>query len=84
MDKTVLKIDGMMCGTCEAHICDAIREAVPSARKVTASRSKKTASFLTEEAVSAELIKSAIDATGYQCLQVQSVPYNRKKLFGII
>lgn len=84
MVKTVLKIDGMMCGMCEAHICDAIREAVPSARKVTASRSKKTASFLTEEAVSAELIKSAIDATGYQCLQVKSVPYNRKKLFGII
>ncbi|MDD6714805.1 MAG: cation transporter [Firmicutes bacterium] len=84
MVKTVLKIDGMMCGMCEAHICDAIREAVPSARKVTASRSKKTASFLTEETVSAELIKSAVDATGYQCLEVRSVPYNRKKLFGII
>jgi len=28
MIKTVLKIDGMMCGMCEAHICDAIRNAV--------------------------------------------------------
>ena len=39
MIRTILKIDGMMCGMCEAHICDAIREAVPSAKKVAASRS---------------------------------------------
>ena len=33
----------MVCGMCEAHICDAIRKAVPSAKKVSASRSKKEA-----------------------------------------
>ena len=44
MVRTVLKIDGMMCGMCEAHICDTIRKAVPSAKKVSASRSKKEAS----------------------------------------
>ena len=27
MIKTTMKIDGMMCGMCEAHICDAIRKA---------------------------------------------------------
>ena len=27
MTKTVLKIDGMMCGMCEAHVNDAIRNA---------------------------------------------------------
>ena len=36
-----MKVDGMMCGMCEAHVCDAIRKAVPAARKVAASRSKK-------------------------------------------
>ena len=82
MIRTILKIDGMMCGMCEAHICDAIREAVPSAKKVAASRGKKEASFLTEEPVDAEKLKSAIDATGYSCLSVVSNPYEKKGLFG--
>ena len=82
MIKTTLKIEGMMCGMCEAHICDAIRKAVPSAQKVTASRSKKEASFLTEDSVDADLLKSAIDATGYTCLDIDSTPYEKKGLFG--
>ena len=82
MIKTTMKIDGMMCGMCEAHVCDAIRKAVPSAKKVVASRSKKEASFLTDEAVNADHLKAAIDATGYACLDVESVPYKKKGLFG--
>ena len=74
MIKTTLNIDGMMCGMCEAHICDAIRKAVPDAKKVTASRSKKEATFLTEDAVDAEALKAAIDATGYDCLGIESAP----------
>ena len=37
MIKTTIKIEGMMCGMCEAHVCDAIRKAVPYAKKVKAS-----------------------------------------------
>ena len=82
MIKTTMKIDGMMCGMCEAHVCDAIRKAVPTARKVAASRSKKEASFLTEEAVDADRLRAAVDATGYTCLGVESAPYEKKGLFG--
>lgn len=81
MIQTILNIDGMMCGMCEAHICDAIRAAVPEAKKVTASRGKKEASFLTEQPVDADRLKTAIDATGYTCLSVQSAPYEKKGLF---
>ena len=81
MIKTVLAIEGMSCAMCEAHICEAIRKAVPAARKVDASRRKKEASFLTEAQVDAGLLKSAIDATGYSCLSVASVPYEKKGLF---
>ena len=81
MIKTTLKIDGMMCGMCEAHICDAIRKTVPKAKKVTASRTKKEASFLTEEPVDAVFIKSVIDETGYTCLGVESAPFEKKGLF---
>ena len=81
MFKTTVTIEGMMCPMCEAHICDAIRSALPGAKKVAASRSKKEASFLTEEAVDAALVKSAVDATGYACLGVESAPYEKKGLF---
>ena len=82
MIKTTLKIDGMMCGMCEAHISDAIRKAVPSARKVSASRSKKEASFLTEDPVNEDILKKAIEDTGYDCLSMESAPYKKKGWFG--
>ncbi len=82
MIKTTLKIDGMMCGMCEAHVCDAIRKAVPSAKKVAASRTKKEASFLTEEAVDTGALIAAVNATGYSCLGAESAPYEKKGLFG--
>lgn len=81
MIKTTMKIEGMMCGMCEAHICDAIRKVVPSAKKVAASKGKREASFLTEEAVDEELMKAAIDAMGYTCLGIESSPYQKKGLF---
>ncbi|MBP3879122.1 MAG: heavy-metal-associated domain-containing protein [Lachnospiraceae bacterium] len=82
MFKTTMTIEGMMCGMCEAHICDAIRNAFPNAKKVTASKSKKEASFLTDEAVDSDSLKKTIDATGYTCLAIESAPYVKKGLFG--
>ena len=72
----------MMFGMCEAHVCDAIRRAVPTAKKVAASRSKKEASFLTEGAMDTDGLAVAIDAIGYTCLSIESIPYEKKGLFG--
>ena len=82
MYKTTLKIDGMMCGMCEAHICDAIRKAVPDAKKVKASRAKKEASFLSEEQSDIAVIEAAIKETGYDFLGGESEPYVKRGLFG--
>ena len=82
MFKTTLKIDGMMCGMCEAHISDTIRKAVPGAKKVSASKSKKEASFLSEDSFDSEMLKEEINKTGYTCLSVETVPYEKKGLFG--
>ena len=81
MIKTTLRIDGMMCGMCEAHICDTIRKAVPGAQQVTASRRRKEASFLSEAAVDPESLKAVVNATGYECLAVASAPYEKKRFF---
>ncbi len=82
MVKTTLKIEGMRCAMCEAHVCDAIRRAVPKAKRVTASHTKKEVSFFTERAVDVNMLQTAVDETGYTCLWATSAPYEKKGLFG--
>ena len=81
MIKTTLKIEGMACGMCEAHICETIRKAVPGAKKVTASHKRGEASFLTDAPIDEEALKNAIAATGYTCLSVTSEPCEKKGWF---
>ncbi len=81
MIKTTVNIEGMMCSMCEAHISDAIRNAIPNAKKVKASRSKNEATFITEDNVDDKMLKEVIDKTGYTCVSVSSEPYKKKGLF---
>lgn len=81
MIRTTVKIEGMMCGMCEAHICDTIRKAVPSAKKVKASKARKEAEFLTDAPVDAQALKAAIDATGYSCTGIESEKNEKKGWF---
>ncbi len=83
MNKITVKIDGMMCGMCEAHINDAIRRAFP-VKKVASSHAKGETIILTEEPIGEAALRSAIDATGYRVLSVESGPYEKKGLFGFL
>ncbi len=78
MIRTVMKVEGMMCGMCEAHICDVIRRTVPSAKKVKASRMHREASFLSQEEPDAEALAAAVNATGYTCSDVKFEPYEKR------
>ena len=80
--KTTLKIKGISCGMCEARICEVIRRAIPSARKVTASRRRGEAGFLTDTPAGPGQLKEAIAAAGYTCLSVENGPPEKKSLFG--
>ena len=82
MKKITVKIDGMMCGMCEAHICDTIRNAFPDAKKVSASRKSGEATFLSDGAVDEEALKKAISDTGYTFVSVLSEEYKKRGLFG--
>jgi len=82
MNKITVKIDGMMCGMCEAHICDTIRNAFPDAKKVSASRKSGEATFLSDGAVDEEALKKAISDTGYTFVSVLSEEYKKRGLFG--
>lgn len=83
MYKTTLKIDGMMCGMCEAHIADVIRKTVENPKKVSASHKKGEASFLSESVPDADELKCAIAATGYECKAISSAPYEKKGFLGL-
>ena len=81
MDKITVTIEGMMCGMCEAHICDAIRREIPRAKKVAASKRRGEATFLTAEAIDQDALKRAIDAAGYTCVAVARQPHRKRGLF---
>ena len=82
MKKITVKIDGMMCGMCEAHICNTIRSAIPDAKKVSASRKSGEATFLSDGALDEEVLKKAIADTGYTFVSVSTEEYKKRGLFG--
>lgn len=82
MYKVIAKIEGMMCGMCEAHIADTIRRAFPDAKKVSASRKHGEATFLSEREIDRERLRQAIEATGYTFVSASAEPYRKRGLFG--
>lgn len=84
MIKTTLKIDGMMCGMCESHINDAIRNSF-DVKKVNSSHTKGETVIVSKEALDEDKIKSVIDKTGYELKSVSSEePEEKKGLFGFL
>ena len=81
MNKTIIKIDGMMCSMCETHVNDAIRSKL-SVKKVTSSHKKGETVVISDEALTAQQIEAALDGSGYKVLSVDSQPYEKKGLFG--
>ena len=77
MYETKVKIDGMMCGMCESHINDAIRNAF-SVKKVSASHSKG------EAAIDEAKLRETITKTGYDFVSMTSKPYEKHGLFGFL
>ena len=82
MIKTTVKVDGMMCGMCESHVNDAVRNAI-EVKKVSSSHKKGTTEILTEQPVDEEKVKSAIEATGYKVLGITTGEAEEKKGFSL-
>ena len=64
MFKYILKINGMMCSMCEAHINDVIRKNF-DVKKIKSSHKKNMTTFLSEKYIDEKDIKNVIDSTGY-------------------
>ena len=60
MQQYTLKIDGMMCGMCESHVNESIRNAF-SVKKVTSSQAKGETIILTEKDLDEKKLKETIE-----------------------
>ena len=63
----VLKIEGMMCMHCEAHVKKAL-EALEGVESVVASHEKGTAVITLSAEVSDEILKQTVENEGYKVL----------------
>ena len=79
MLEITLKINGMACGMCEAHVNDAIRQAF-KVKKVSSSHSKGETVIIAED-IDDEMIREVIEKTGYKLVEIQKVPYEKRGLF---
>ena len=84
MLKYTLKVDGMACGMCEAHVNDAVRKVCPNVKKVTSSHAMGETVILTEQELDEEKLRKDIGETGYELKSVSKEPYEKKGLFGFL
>ena len=80
MVKTVLKIDGMMCGMCEAHMNDLIRKNF-KVKKVTSSAKDGETVIISDAELDSPWAKKQIKDIGYEMVDYTSEPYEKKGLF---
>ena len=80
MVKTVLKIDGMMCGMCEAHMNDLIRKNF-KVKKVTSSAKDGETVIISDAELDIPWAKKQIKDIGYELVDYSSEPYEKKGLF---
>lgn len=78
MIETVLGIEGMMCGMCEAHINDEIRRHF-TVKSVSSSRKKKQCVVLSEQALDPERLRQVIAGTGYELTSVTASEHGKKR-----
>ena len=83
MTKTTLKIDGMMCGMCESHMNDAIRNAF-NEKKVTSSHTAGESVIISEEPLDEAKLAEVVGETGYTLEGISSEPYTKGGLFSFL
>lgn len=81
MYRTTLKIDGMMCSMCEAHINDAVRKGF-DVKKVSSNHKKGITEIISELRPDEQKLRGIIAQTGYELVQIDCEAYIKKGLFG--
>ena len=80
MIKTVLKVNGMMYGMCEAHMNDLVRKNF-KVKKVSSSAKDGETVIISEDALDIPWAKNKIKEIGYELVSYESEPYEKKGFF---
>ena len=81
MFRTVVDINGMMCGMCESHVNDAVRNNF-KVKKVSSLHGKGRTVIESEAPLDEGDLRRVIGATGYEVQQVTSEEVQKKCHFG--
>ena len=82
MIKLKIMVDGMMCGMCEAHLNNAIREAF-KVKKVKSSHKIGECTVISADPVDKDKLTVVIEAQGYGVLGFIESPYERRGIFSL-
>lgn len=80
MFETKVKIEGMMCGMCEAHMNDAVRNNF-DVKKVSSSHKDGETVIISDSELDENKLREAVEKTGYKFISVSSSPYEKKGFF---
>ncbi len=80
MVKVTLGVEGMMCGMCEAHMNDAVRNNF-KVIKVSSSHKKNSVEIISEDDIPENELSKVVEQTGYKLISYDSEPYEKKKGF---
>lgn len=80
MEQIIAKIDGMMCGMCESHMNDMVRNNF-KVKKITSSHAKKETVIVAEEGFDDAKFTEEVEKLGYKVLGIEHQPYEKKGLF---
>lgn len=83
MIKTTLKIDGMMCGMCEAHMNELIRSNF-KVKKVSSSAKDGETVIISEDALDIPWAKNKIKEIGYELGLLREQSHMRRKDFSTL
>ena len=83
MNKIILKVEGMSCGMCEAHINEAVRK-TKGVKKVNADRTKGEVIVIAQDDTNIKDIKDVIAQQGYHAISENNEPYEEKGFFDFL
>ena len=79
MNKYILRVDGMRCGMCEAHVEEVIRNNI-KVKKIRASHIKNEVTIICEDELNLDDFKKILDPTGYKILSIEKLKAEKKIL----
>ena len=79
MIRTTVRVSGMVCGMCEAHVNDAVRSAFP-VKKVSSSKVRGETVIESETPLDHEKLRQVINNTGYLMLSAAEEDVSKKSL----